>query len=75
MVVDPPRAGLTKKLITKLAILNFRSLIYVSCNPATFARDIKLFEEKNIELIKVQPIDMFPQTHHIECVGLLKRKV
>lgn len=75
IILDPPRAGLTKELISK--ILNFKfvnfKLIYVSCNPATFARDVKLFEEKGLVLKKVQPIDMFPQTHHIECVGLLQK--
>jgi len=73
IIVDPPRAGLSKDLILKLKSSNFKRLIYTSCNPATFARDIKLFEENGVKLKKVQPIDMFPQTHHIECVGLLSK--
>lgn len=76
IIIDPPRAGLSKELIN--SILNFKfvnfKLIYVSCNPATFARDVKEFEKNNVKLVKVQPIDMFPQTHHIECVGLIKKQ-
>lgn len=74
IIVDPPRAGLTKDIIDKILDSRFKILVYVSCNPATFARDVKVFEENNIVLKKVQPIDMFPQTHHIECVGLLEKK-
>lgn len=71
IIVDPPRAGLTKESIFDICNLDFDILVYTSCNPATFARDIKIFEENGVVLKKVQPIDMFPQTHHIECVGLL----
>jgi len=78
IIIDPPRAGLNKKLIQQLASFmdfkNFTNLIYVSCNPATFARDIKEFERFGLKLKKVQPLDMFPQTHHLECVGLLVKK-
>jgi len=75
IIVDPPRAGLQKKLIQILSKLQTPDsrLIYVSCNPATFARDITEFEKNGLKLQKVQPLDMFPQTHHIECVGLLRR--
>jgi 23S rRNA (uracil1939-C5)-methyltransferase len=75
IIVDPPRDGLDKKIIPIVSgLLTPNSkLIYVSCNPTTFARDIKLFEENGLKLKKVQPIDMFPQTHHIECIGLLKK--
>jgi 23S rRNA (uracil1939-C5)-methyltransferase len=73
VVVDPPRTGLTKDTINNISKMNFRSLIYVSCNPATMIRDIKLFRSLGINLTFLQPIDMFPQTHHIECVGLLKK--
>lgn len=69
IVIDPPRAGLDKNLIKILSSSHFKRLIYVSCNPATFARDIKIFESYGCVLKKVIPIDMFPQTHHIECVG------
>lgn len=73
IILDPPRAGLDKELINVLSKINFKKIIYVSCNPATFARDIKLFEENGLKLNKVQPVDMFPQTHHIECVGVIGR--
>ena len=73
IILDPPRAGLDKNIIKHLSKLNFKRLIYVSCNPSTFARDIKLFENHGLKLTKVQPIDMFPQTHHLECVGVIHR--
>jgi 23S rRNA (uracil1939-C5)-methyltransferase len=72
IIVDPPRAGLTNNII-KLLVKTKSSIIYTSCNPATFARDIKTFKENGLKLKKVQPIDMFPQTHHIECVGILAK--
>lgn len=71
IVIDPPRNGLAPEIIDSISQLDFEKLIYVSCNPATFARDIVRFKEKGIALKKVQPVDMFPQTYHIECVGLL----
>ncbi len=76
IVLDPPRQGLnedTIKIISELLTLDSR-LIYVSCNPATFARDIKIFEESGFALKKAEPLDMFPQTHHIECIGLISKK-
>ena len=74
IILDPPRAGLSQKTIFDICNLDFEIIIYTSCNPATFARDTKIFEENGIILKKVQPIDMFPQTHHIECVGLLSKQ-
>ncbi len=71
IIVDPPRAGLSKDTIKNLKIGNKQRIVYVSCNPATFARDINLLKDSGILLQKVQPIDMFPQTHHIECIGIL----
>jgi len=71
LIFDPPRAGLTKNIIEKASKMKFKRIVYVSCDPATFARDIKEFENFGVKLQNVQPIDMFPQTHHIECVGLL----
>ena len=73
IIVDPPRAGLKKELIPEIAKLDFKRLIYISCNPATFARDLKEFEKRGVIAKKIQPIDMFPQTHHIECVCLLEK--
>ncbi|OQA04211.1 MAG: 23S rRNA (uracil-C(5))-methyltransferase RlmCD [bacterium ADurb.Bin400] len=74
VIIDPPRAGLTNKTILALSKINFQRIVYASCNPTTFARDVAKFREQNIHLTKVQPIDMFPHTHHIECVGLLERE-
>jgi len=71
IIVDPPRAGLNKKVIDKLARIKFKKLVYVSCNPTTFIRDINLFENKGLKLVNIQPLDMFPHTHHLELVSLL----
>ena len=71
--VDPPRKGLDKKTVGVLQELKPSKIIYISCNPATLARDISLLEEK-YELKTVQPVDMFPFTSHVECVAALKLK-
>jgi len=73
IITDPPRAGLTKQIIQKIAQLKAKKIIYVSCNPPTFARDIKIFEQHGWRLSRLQPIDMFPQTHHLEIVSELVR--
>ena len=73
VIVDPPRAGLHNKLVNKLLEIQSPKIVYVSCNVATQARDIQLLQEKYL-LEKIQPVDMFPHTHHIECVVLLQLK-
>lgn len=73
IVVDPPRSGLHPKVSEFLAQNGAQRIVYVSCNPTTMARDIKTIKE-NYDLIKVQPVDMFPQTYHIETVALLEKK-
>ena len=73
IITDPPRAGMHEKLVIKLLEIAAPSIVYVSCNTATQARDIGLLAEKYI-VDKIQPVDMFPHTHHIECVVLLKLK-
>ncbi len=73
VITDPPRAGMHKDIIAMLLELESPSLVYVSCNPATQARDIVLLKEK-YDVVKMQPVDMFPHTHHIENVALLKLK-
>ncbi|MFC1599475.1 23S rRNA (uracil(1939)-C(5))-methyltransferase RlmD [Patescibacteria group bacterium] len=70
-VVDPPRSGLSKKLCKKLAKLKTPKIIYVSCNPTTQARDLQILKKHGYKLISVQPIDMAPQTYHIETVAKL----
>ena len=73
IITDPPRAGMHEKLVIKLLEIAASKIVYVSCNTATQARDINLLSEK-YTVEKVQPVDMFPHTHHIECVVLLKLK-
>lgn len=72
-VIDPPRKGLDDNAITTLLATDSKKIVYVSCNPATLARDLKKLEEK-YTVCKVQPVDMFPQTAHVETVVLLERK-
>lgn len=70
MIVDPPRSGMHQNTVNDILELAPKRIVYVSCNPATQVRDIKLLNEK-YNLIKMQPVDMFPQTFHIENVALL----
>lgn len=73
IVVDPPRAGLSEKLIAKINDFNSSKIVYVSCNPATLARDCEWFGEYGYKVKEIRPVDMFPQTYHIENVCLLER--
>lgn len=73
VVVDPPRAGLAKKFIKQLSEFDSPSIVYVSCNPATLARDCAELKEYGYSVKKIQPVDMFPHTFHIENVCLLER--
>ncbi|MEO7443872.1 MAG: 23S rRNA (uracil-5-)-methyltransferase RumA, partial [Ferruginibacter sp.] len=68
-----PRAGMHEKLVLKLLDIAAPKIVYVSCNTATQARDLALLSEK-YRVEKLQPVDMFPHTHHIECVALLLLK-
>ena len=74
IITDPPRAGMHEKLVGKILDMAAPTVVYVSCNPATQARDLNLLDEK-YEVTKVQPVDMFPHTHHIENVVQLKLKL
>ena len=73
VVVDPPRAGLSKKVVRRLIECQAKRIVYVSCNPTTLAPNAAQLEEAGYRLRRVQPVDMFPQTPHIECVALLER--
>ncbi|MGM0212974.1 23S rRNA (uracil(1939)-C(5))-methyltransferase RlmD [Enterococcus sp. AZ109] len=73
--VDPPRKGLAEEFIVASAELNPDRIIYISCNPATLARDLERFGELGYQTEKVQPVDLFPQTYHIEAVVLLTKAV
>jgi 23S rRNA (uracil1939-C5)-methyltransferase len=73
MFVDPPRAGLSQKVVRRIIEAAPRRLVYVSCNPTTLAPNAAQLVEAGYELRRVRPVDMFPQTPHIECVALLER--
>lgn len=74
ITLDPVRAGCDEKVLTAAAGMAPARIVYVSCNPATFARDAARLRDLGYELTKVQPVDMFPQTTHVEVVGLFLRK-
>ncbi|MGH7494996.1 MAG: 23S rRNA (uracil(1939)-C(5))-methyltransferase RlmD [bacterium] len=74
VIADPPRAGMHPRVIQKVFELAPQRIVYVSCNPSTFARDVKEMCSRNYLLEKVQPVDMFPHTAHCEMVGLLMRQ-
>lgn len=73
--VDPPRKGLDEKFIEASVAVNPNKIIYISCNPATLARDLRRYEDLGYRAMKVQPVDLFPQTHHVESVTLLVKAV
>ncbi len=73
IVVDPPRAGLSKKVVHRIVDASPRRIVYVSCNPTTLAPNAAELVEAGWRLARVRPVDMFPQTHHIETVALLER--
>ncbi len=73
IVTDPPRAGMHEKLVKKILDIAAPTVVYVSCNPSTQARDLRLLDEK-YAVTKIRPVDMFPHTHHIENVVQLKLK-
>ncbi|MBE6479248.1 MAG: 23S rRNA (uracil(1939)-C(5))-methyltransferase RlmD [Olsenella sp.] len=75
IVVDPPRAGLAKDVVEQLSAQPARAIAYVSCDPATLARDLARFEEAGtFRPVRVTPVDLFPQTYHVETVTLLERQ-
>jgi 23S rRNA (uracil1939-C5)-methyltransferase len=73
VVVDPPRAGLQLTVVEAVLASPARRLVYVSCDPATLARDLRLLVDGGMSLLDVQPLDMFPHTQHIECITTLDR--
>jgi 23S rRNA (uracil1939-C5)-methyltransferase len=72
VVVDPPRAGLSQKVVRRIVEAAPKRIVYVSCNPTTLAPNAAQLVEAGYRLVKVRPVDMFPQTPHIECVALLE---
>lgn len=73
LITDPPRDGMHQKVVEQILKLSPERIVYVSCNSATQARDIVLMKE-DYELVKILPVDMFPQTHHVENIALLLKK-
>jgi 23S rRNA (uracil1939-C5)-methyltransferase len=73
IITDPPRAGMHDDVTKKILEIEPNRIVYVSCNPATQARDLQLLDSK-YKVVKVQPVDMFPQTHHVENVVLLEKR-
>jgi 23S rRNA (uracil1939-C5)-methyltransferase len=74
VVVDPPRAGLSQKIVRRVLECEAKRIVYVSCNPTTLAPNAAQLVEAGYRLTRVRPVDMFPQTPHIECVALFERE-
>ena len=74
MVVDPPRAGLSQKIVRRIIECEAPRIVYVSCNPTTLAPNASQLVEAGYTLRRVKPVEMFPQTPHIECVALFERE-
>ena len=72
MIIDPPRVGMHKDVVRRVLDMAPRKVVYVSCNPATLARDLNMIKEQ-YKVLEVQPVDMFPHTFHIESVAVLER--
>ncbi|MGN1272483.1 MAG: 23S rRNA (uracil(1939)-C(5))-methyltransferase RlmD [Lactobacillus sp.] len=72
--VDPPRKGLTPEFIDATVKTGPKKVVYISCNPATMVRDLQLFQEQGYEFDQIDPVDMFPQTPHVEAVTVLEKK-
>ena len=72
IITDPPRDGMHKKVVENILFMNPKRVVYVSCNSATQARDLELMKDQ-YKIVKVQPVDMFPQTHHVENIVVLER--
>ena len=74
VLLDPPRAGAKKQVVAELAALSPAQIVYVACDPVAFARDVALFAERGYALASLRAFDLFPNTHHVEAVGLLVRQ-
>ena len=74
IILDPPRKGSDEKTLSAIASANPKRIVYVSCNPATLARDAKFLEERGYKVEKVAAVDMFPHTAHVETVVLLQKQ-
>ncbi|MBU3113379.1 23S rRNA (uracil(1939)-C(5))-methyltransferase RlmD [Clostridium lacusfryxellense] len=75
VVVDPPRKGCDKSLLEAICSMNPKNIVYVSCDPGTLARDLGILDELGYKTLEIQPVDMFPQTAHVECVVRIEKKL
>lgn len=75
VILDPPRKGCDSAIIDSVSAMQPKRIVYVSCNPETLARDLKIFSEKGYFCRKIRPVDMFPRTYHVECVVLITRNM
>ena len=73
VLIDPPRSGVKRRTLEKIALLEARRICYVSCNPSTLARDLRILVDRGYRLEKITALDFFPQTHHVETVAHLSR--
>lgn len=73
LLIDPPRAGLPKESVHAVAGIHARNFVYVSCDPATLSRDLRILREHQYEIVSLDLLDLFPQTHHLETVARLRR--
>lgn len=73
VLLDPPRAGCEEKVLAAIAQVMPQRIVYVSCNPASLARDLAYLEQNGYQAVVAQPVDMFPMTHHVETVVLMTR--
>lgn len=74
VVLDPPRAGCERSVLEAAATMRPDRIVYVSCNPASLARDAAILTELGYVVREVQPVDLFPMTHHVECIALIQRR-
>ena len=73
VLVDPPRAGCEERVLAAIAKVAPRRIVYVSCSPASLARDLHYLEEHGYKTVMVQPVDMFPMTSHVESIALMTK--
>lgn len=72
IILDPPRKGCDLQVLEAIKRSAVKRVVYVSCNPVTLARDVKVLTDSGYNMVHVQPVDMFPQTYHVESVTLLE---
>ncbi|CAN5210392.1 hypothetical protein BH09ACT1_BH09ACT1_02640 [soil metagenome] len=73
VILDPPRSGAGKEVVTQLASLSPAQVVYVACDPVALARDVQIFAENGYQLTRLRAFDLFPNTHHVEAVATLTK--